>query len=243
MKSSPSVEEIRGHTNEGKGATMKILTASLSLAALLFLAANVSAEAISGRAFGYVRQPYTSPGAVLLLDSFDFRYSDEDHHLQSLAAKLEPDGQILLALTDTNKDNEYFYSVEHTRRADAGIITGSFVDVCNGSCLYPLTSPGTGYVFALRSFRFEYRSGDDQHVDQIGILLESDGVRTYFNDKNDDDSYTVPPTGSSPSSPARQRRPPCAASAGCWGTGLGLRAGVRGQAAGAVGTARGQMRG
>ena len=170
---------------------MKILTAALSLAALLFLAANASAEATSGFAHGYVWQPYYSPGAALLLDSFYFRYSDEDHHVESLAAKLEPDGYITLALKDQNEDDEYFYSVEHTPRADAGIITGSFVDFCNGSCLYPLTSPGAGYVFALSSFRFYYR-GDDHHMDQIGILLESDGVRTYFNDKNDDDPQTSP---------------------------------------------------
>lgn len=169
---------------------MKILTAALSLAALLFLAANASAEATSGFAHGYVWQPYYAPGAALLLDSFYFRYSDEDHHVASLAAKLEPDGYITLALADQNNDDEYFYSVEHTPRADAGIITGSFVDFCNGSCLYPLTSPGAGYVFALSSFRFYYR-GDDHHMDQIGILLESDGVRTYFNDQNDDDPYVV----------------------------------------------------
>ena len=172
------------------GATMKILIGGLSLAASLCLAAHAAAEATSGFADGYVSQPYNAPG-VALLDSFYFRYSDGDHHVASLAAQPESNGEILLALADDNNDDEYFYLVEHKRRSDAGIITGSFVDFCNGSCLYPLPSPGAGYVFTLRGFRFYYRDGDDHHMDQIGIVHERDGVRTYFNDESNSDPYVV----------------------------------------------------
>lgn len=168
---------------------MKLLIWGLSLAASLFLATNASAEAVSGFAQGYAYRTYNSPG-VPLLDSFYFRYSDTDHHVTSLAARPQSNGQIMLALADKNNDDEYYYSVEHKRRSGTGIITGSFVDFCTGNCLYPLASPGAGYVFALRGFRFYFRDSD-HHVDQIGIVRESNGVRTYFNDKNDDDSYVV----------------------------------------------------
>jgi hypothetical protein len=169
---------------------MKILIWSISLTVSLFVAANASAEAVSGfSGGGYTYAPYSSPG-VALLDSFYFQYTGDDHHITSLAAMPQSNGQIMLALADKNNDDDYFYSVEHKRRSDSGIITGSFVDFCSGSCLYPLASPGAGYVFALRGFRFYYRS-DDHHIDQIGIVRESNGVRTSFNDKNDDDPYVV----------------------------------------------------
>jgi hypothetical protein len=95
-----------------------------------------------------------------------------------------------LVLGDNNNDDEYYYSIEHKRRSDTGITTGSFVDFCNGSCLYPLSPPHAGDVFALRGFRFYYRTGD-HHIDQVGIIHEANGVRTYFNDDNDDDPYVV----------------------------------------------------
>jgi hypothetical protein len=96
----------------------------------------------------------------------------------------------MLAFADDNNDDDYYYSLEHKEQTAGGIILGSFVDFCNGSCLYPLSSPGAGYVFALRGFRFYYRNGD-HHMNQIGILREATGVRTYFNDSNSDDPYVA----------------------------------------------------
>ena len=169
---------------------MKISILGLSLTASLFVAANASAEGVSGiSGGGYTYATYNSPG-VALLDSFYFQYTDDDHHLTSLAAMPQSNGQIMLALADKNNDDDYFYSVEHKRRSESGIITGSFVDFCSGSCRYPLAPPGAGYVFALRGFRFYFRS-DDRHIDQIGIVRVSDGVWTYFNDKSCDDPYVV----------------------------------------------------
>lgn len=169
---------------------MKILIWSISLTVSLFVAANASAQAVSGfSGGGYTYAPYSAPG-VALLDSFYFQYTGDDHHITSLAAMPQSDGQIMLALADQNSDDDYFYSVEHKRRSGSGIITDSYVDFCTGSCLHPLTSPGAGYVFVLRGFRFYFRA-DDHHIDQIGVVRESNGVRTYFNDKNDDDPYVV----------------------------------------------------
>lgn len=146
-------------------------------------------ETAAGFGHGYIYPTYNAAGTPLL-DSFYLRYSDGDHHVQSLGVEPQLNGQILIVLGDDNNDDEYYYSIEHKRRSDAGITTGSFVDFCNGSCLYPLAPPHAGDVFALRGFRFYYRGGD-HHVDQIGILREADGVRTYFNDDNDDDPYVV----------------------------------------------------
>jgi hypothetical protein len=168
----------------------KLLIGSLSLAVSMFAAANASAETAAGFSpGGYTYAAYDSPG-VPLLDSFYFRYDDGDHHLASLSVEPEPSGTITLAFADRNNDDDYYYSVEHKRSAPGGIITDSFVDFCNGSCLYPLTSPGAGYVFALRGFRFYYRNGD-HHMNQVGILQEATGVRTFFNDRNSDDPYVV----------------------------------------------------
>lgn len=168
----------------------KCLIGGIALAAQLLVVANASAESVAGfSSGGYISPTYDAPG-VALLDSFYFRYNDADHHLLSLSVKPEPSGTITLAFADDNNDDDYYYTVEHKRRTDSGIITGSFVDFCNGSCLYPLSSPGTGYVFAIRGFRFYYRNSD-HHMNQIGILRETNGVRTYFSDQNFDDPYTV----------------------------------------------------
>jgi hypothetical protein len=166
------------------------LIGRLALAASLFVTANASAATATGFSSGGYTYPVYNPTGVALLDSFYFRYEDGDHHLASLSARLETPGTITLALADDNNDDDYYYTVEHKERSTAGIISGSFVDFCNGSCLYPLSSPGAGYVFALRGFRFYYRNGD-HHMNQVGILREANGVRTYFNDQNSDDPYVV----------------------------------------------------
>jgi|GEM_PF-6909692 len=159
-------------------------------AAVSLLAATASAESASGfSSGGYTYPAYSSPG-VALLDSFYFRYEGGDHHLASLACRPE-NGKITLAFADVNNDDDYYYSVEHKRRTDAGIITGSFVDFGHGTALYPLTSPGAGYVFALRGFRFYYRDGSDHHMNQVAILREGSGVRTRFNDVGIDNDYVV----------------------------------------------------
>ena len=168
----------------------KCIIGGLALAAAVFVSANASAEtAVGFSSGGYTYPIYNSPG-VPLLDSFYFRYNDTDHHLASLSVKPETNGTITLAFADGNNDDDYYYSVEHKRNTSSGVITGSFVDFCTGNCLYPLTSPGAGYVFALRGFRFYFRNGD-HHIDQVGILREATGVRTYFNDNDDNDPYTV----------------------------------------------------
>lgn len=165
----------------------KCFLASFALASALV--ANVaSAESAAGNSTGGFTYPtYNAPG-VALLDSFYFRFDSSDHHLSSLAVKPES-GNITLAFADGNNDDDYYYSVEHKRRSDAGIITGSFVDFGNGNSLYPLTAP-PGYTFALRGFRFQYRNGD-HHMNTVGILKEAAGVRTYFSDEGVDDPYTV----------------------------------------------------
>lgn len=169
---------------------MKTMLAGLTLAVSLFVAANASAQVASGfSGGGYIYPPYSAPG-VALLDSFYLQYTGDDHHITSLAALPEPTGQIMLALADQNNDDDYFYSVEHKRSSNSGIITGGFDDFCSGSCLFPITSPGAGYVFVLRGFWFYFNS-DDHHIDQIGIVREGSGVRTYFRDKNGDDAYVV----------------------------------------------------
>jgi len=168
---------------------MKLLAQVLSASLCLSFAASAFAESTAGYAEGYTYPAYSSPG-VPLLDSFYLRYTGDDHHVESFGVQPQSAGNILLVLGDDNNDDEYYYSVEHKRRTTAGIVTGSFVDFCNGSCLYPLNPPGSGYTFALRGFRFYFRNGD-HHLDQVGILREAAGVRTYFNDDNDDDPYAV----------------------------------------------------
>lgn len=168
----------------------KSLIGGLALAASALIASNASAESVAGfSSGGYIYPTYNSPG-VALLDSFYFRYNDTDHHLASLSVKPESNGTIMLAFADYNNDDDYYYTVEHKRRTTSGIITGSFVDFGTGTSLYPLNSPGAGYVFALRGFRFYYRNGD-HHMNQVGIVREATGVRTWFNDYNSDDPYTV----------------------------------------------------
>ena len=168
----------------------KCLIGALALTASVCVSANASAESATGFSSGGYTYPTYNSAGVALLDSFYFRYNDTDHHLASLSVKPESNGTIMLAFADGNNDDDYYYTVEHKRNTSSGIITGSFVDFCTGSCLYPLTSPGAGYVFALRGFRFYYRNGDHQ-MNQVGILREATGVRTFFNDQNSDDPYAV----------------------------------------------------
>jgi hypothetical protein len=173
-------------------SAMKLWIGGLTLAASLFAATRADAESVTGQSSGGFIYPTYNASGVPLLDSFYFRYIDGDHHIRALAAQPLTDGTIMLGLADTDGDDEYFYSVEHKRRQESRIITGGFVDFCTSTCVYPLTAPPSagGYVFVLRGFYFFF-GGNDHHIDQIGIIKEAAGVRTYFNDKDDNDPYVV----------------------------------------------------
>src|SRR5262245_1677352 len=169
-----------------KPAMKKLLFHALLPAALL-VPAVAFAESTSGEAYGTITPVYNGMG-IPLLDSFYFRFTDDDHHLRHLSARPQSGGTIQLALNDANLDDEYFYHVSHRRWIGVGLVTGTFSDLCTGSCTRTITPPGEDYVFVIRGFRMYY-SVDDHQVDEIGVA-ENDGELTvYFNDINKDDLF------------------------------------------------------
>jgi len=163
------------------------LLITAALAASLFTTTLVSAEEVSGFAKGTIHPLYNAPGTPLL-DQFYYRFTSDDHHIRHISDQPESAGTVMVAFHDQNWDDQYFYRVAHQRVPSAGIYYGSFNDVCVGSCTRTVWRPLGNYVFVLRGVRF-YFHGTDHHIDEVGVIENGGRVTTWFNDKNNDDTF------------------------------------------------------
>jgi hypothetical protein len=163
--------------------------AALLIATVVGTPARAAVEEVSGFGFGSVTRTFNDPGTPLL-DHFYFRFQNDDHHFGHASAYPQSNGTILIAFQDQNSDDEYFYRVAHQRVSSAGLVLGSFSDVCLTRCIREIPRPVGNYVFVLTGFRFFYIGGRDRHFDELGVLENNGTVTTYLNDKEQDSDDT-----------------------------------------------------
>jgi len=175
------------------------LSATAVLAAAMLTVATTPASAdqfgileleeVSGHGHDTQLVSFNGPGTPLL-DEFFYRYTDSDHHLRYLASLPQP-GELEVDFSDNNGDDEYDFRIAYQRVSPTGISQGSIHNECDGgACSRTISRPDRDVVFVITGFRFSFDS-DDHHIDSIGII-EGDGLlTTWFDDRNDDDDYTV----------------------------------------------------
>lgn len=168
-----------------------LIAASLGvmLAAATLGGGTARAEEVSDHASGSVTPTFNQLGTPLL-DQFYFRFTNDDHHFGHMSAFPQSGGKILIAFQDNSSDFEYFYRVGYQRVSAGGIVRGSFSDVCLHSCTNQVARPAGDYVFVLTGFRFYYIGGRDRHFDELGVLENNGSVKTYLNDRAQDNEDT-----------------------------------------------------
>lgn len=153
-----------------------------------------AAENLQGYAKGHVQRAIglTENGPAPLLQSFYFRYTSSDHHIQALEVlpNVPQVNQASFGYTDRNDDDEYFYNVTFAPYFGEIFHRTHGREVCKGSCTYALQAPAdrANYIFVIRGF-YIYYQGTDHHVDQLKIQERNGSITVAFNDKNDDDNY------------------------------------------------------
>lgn len=133
---------------------------------------------------------------VPVLQGFSFYFSKkDDHHINTIKIDFEENriGQLVLnvAFNDKNSDDEYCFAVkyalvpldkvrlqgEESGRKSKGKATPQY----NGG--HQLKRP------VLQGFALDFDSKDHQ-IDEIGVRLYDSDLHIFYNDKNDDDSFS-----------------------------------------------------
>ena len=163
-----------------------------ALAAALLIALPASAQSVEGFSPGGYSYPALRVDGAPLLKSFYFRYSSDDHHIQSIAMQPHKPqlGKATVAFGDNNNDDDYYYKGEFAPYYGTIWRREVPLTVCTGSCFIPLQRPADpqNWAFVITGFRVFFR-GDDHHIDQLRVTESNGYVTVAYNDKNDDDSF------------------------------------------------------
>ena len=169
--------------------------------ALAFAGALLPASAaeVSGFAERGTFQPYEISG-VPLLDSFFFRYHNDEHHLQAIQIEPAspipnpcaecadvPAGQIFLTFQDEGADDNYFYRVSHASVPE-GVFRHRTSDFCKNTCSQWLNRPSRDHVFVITGFTFFF-PGKDHRLTRIAIWEENGQLTVHYKDRNGDDLF------------------------------------------------------
>ena len=153
------------------------------------VAAEAAVQEVSGFGYGSLTRTYNQAGTPLL-DHFYFRFTNDDHHFGHISAYPQSNGTILVAFQDQNSDDEYFYRVAHERVSSAGLVLGSFTDICLTRCVRDIPRPTGDYVFIVTGFRFYYIGARDRHFDELGVIESNGTVTTWLHDRAQDSDDT-----------------------------------------------------
>lgn len=125
-----------------------------------------------------------------LLQSFYFRFSSKDRHIQAIGQEpgFPTQDEIAFYFYDDTRNDEYYYYLAHEKFNVSGIQTGKIISVAKGSETRSINKPGNNFTFVLISFSF-YFFGNDHHIDEIGVLENDGRLTAYYNDKNNDDLF------------------------------------------------------
>ena len=183
MRTGRSTSNVRAR-NAVCGMALTLAGGYLSTAS----AAEVTGYAKGGGTF----QPYEISG-VPLLDSFFFRYTGGERHVQAITvepASLIPNpnpqgsdvpaGKIFLTLQDEGRDDEYFYRVSHASVPE-GVFRHRTFDFCKITCRQWLNRPSRDSVFVITAFSFFF-PGADHHLKRVGLWEENGELVVHFAD-------------------------------------------------------------
>jgi hypothetical protein len=132
-----------------------------------------------------------------LLQSFYFKFIDEDHHYGAMEVEADVNpynSKVALGLMDKDRDDEFSFNVDLLPYIGE-IAGGNRVKQSGrGRITFPLdVRPPprlADAVFVITSFGLAY-DDDDHHIDEIGIEEKDGQVTVALNDENDDDLFTV----------------------------------------------------
>ena len=143
--------------------------------------------------YGGFNKVLLPPGyyGVPVLTGFSLRFTNGDHHLNTLRAELFYDqfSQLELGVTyaDKNSDDPYCYRVTY---ALVPLDRVHSVATENGS------SGGTSVSRAinatrpvLQGFKLDF-SNEDHHIHEVGVEVTQSTLSVRYNDQNDDDDFT-----------------------------------------------------
>jgi hypothetical protein len=190
---------IHGHRRSSH-ARFRTAVCGIALAFLAGHSSTTSAAEVMGYAQGGgTFRPYQISG-VPLLDSFYFRYTDGERHVQAITVEPAspipdpnpqgsdvPAGQIFLTLQDKGRDDEYFYRVSHAAVPE-GVFRHRTFDYCKRTCRQWLNRPSRDSVFVITSFSFLF-PGTDHHLKRVGLWEENGELVVHFEDQNGDDLF------------------------------------------------------
>lgn len=143
----------------------------------------------SGKARTSVTHTLGTPG-VPLLQSFFYKYSNQDQHLETVGSLPGNGNSLVITYTDDGNNHEFSYDVAYHRVSETGIVLGSVHDVCDGGvCEKALAPPVGDFVFVITGFRLSFNNGD-HHIDKIEVAERGGVLFTGFDDRNNDDPYT-----------------------------------------------------
>lgn len=176
------------------------MTKAKSIRALLALlafgsAGTASADTLQGTTKGFTSRPLTPSAGRPLLQSFHFRFTQNDHHFGGM--EVAPDNfqaqKLNFGFSDKNGDDPYSYNLTVNRYF--GSIRGYETEreFCHGkTCRFDIKRPTdlTDPVFVIVGFYLQYRGGD-HHVRRIGISEDNGFVTVNLNDVNPDDNYSL----------------------------------------------------
>jgi hypothetical protein len=149
------------------------------------------------------------PGELLLMRGFDFRYLNDDHHIDTVGVLPKTSTSLVIAFNDRNNDDPMEYEVNLTKVQLAGAISPPTLSrACKGgTCTFPLQAPPNGdYIFVLRGFRLDFLPDDsnpffpgrctdfqgcDHHLSVVGIEPGDGNIAVTYKDYNGDDDYAV----------------------------------------------------
>ncbi len=171
--------------------------AALVLAA--YLPAAPAAEVEGYSKGGGTFQPYPVSG-VPLLDSFYFRFTDHERHVQAITVEPAspvhdpcaecspvPAGQIFLTFQDEDRDDEYFFRVSHVE-LPGSVQRHRTSDYCQETCKQLLDSHPRDSVFVITGFSFFF-PGADHHLKRVGLWEQNGVLEVHFADENHDNLF------------------------------------------------------
>jgi hypothetical protein len=172
---------------------MRVRLASVLALCGLCVTSSAAAFDIQGSSAGPFESVADPTSDKTLLGGFWFDYTDDDHHMKTLAvvARTAP-ARTIVHYNDKNSDDPFTYFVRqsvvpNTVLERTASVTTSQNCESAGLCRISIGTM-SGYTFVLQGFYLSFE-GTDHHVDRIAVF-ESGGVLTIaYNDKNDDDYF------------------------------------------------------
>lgn len=136
------------------------------------------------------------PG-VVILTGFRFKYTNGDHHMDRMLIKFEagPPPRFMVEFNDKNGDDPFAYEIRYALVPASAVANQGTIGTSNARGVARVAAPA-GERLYIQGFLLDYvstfTSGEDHHVDEIGVKFEdkaNGALSVWYNDKNNDDGF------------------------------------------------------